>query len=179
MLFYGFAVVAPDVTADTGWSSLAVSGAFSVGLLVAGLAAPGGGRVARTGPASRPRYGFPGGDGGDAAVRRCAPSRSALCGVDRDRAWYGRDLNEPAMAVVVALDPSRRHRTLATITVVGGLASTVFAPLGGALVGHVGWRAALVVLAVGGGTATVVLHALVLPKPRTIAAPTQNRPRTR
>ncbi len=43
-------------------------------------------------------------------------------------------LYEPAMAVLVALDPARRHRTLAVVTVAGGLASTVFAPLGGWLV---------------------------------------------
>jgi hypothetical protein len=80
-------------------------------------------------------------------------------------------LYEPAMAVVVALDPSRKHRTLATITVAGGLASTVFGPLGGALVDHLGWRAALVVLAVAGGASTTLLHAAVLPKPGAISAP--------
>ena len=33
VLFYGFAVVAPDVTTDTGWPESLVAGAFSVGLL--------------------------------------------------------------------------------------------------------------------------------------------------
>jgi len=40
VLLYGFAVVAPEVTADTGWPESVVAGAFSLGLLVAGLAAP-------------------------------------------------------------------------------------------------------------------------------------------
>lgn len=49
VLFYGFAVVAPEVTTDTGWSQALVGGAFSVGLVVAGLAAPGVARaLART-----------------------------------------------------------------------------------------------------------------------------------
>ncbi len=43
-------------------------------------------------------------------------------------------LYEPAMAVLVALDPARRYRTLTVVTVAGGLASTVFAPLGAWLV---------------------------------------------
>ncbi|HEX2274493.1 MAG TPA: hypothetical protein VHG90_11535 [Acidimicrobiales bacterium] len=40
VLFYGFAVVAPEITSDTGWSESLVAGAFSLGLGVAGLAAP-------------------------------------------------------------------------------------------------------------------------------------------
>ena len=72
-------------------------------------------------------------------------------------------LYEPAMAVLVALDPARRYRTLAVVTVAGGLASTVFAPLGGWLVDELGWRQALAVLGVGGGLFTTLLHTVVLP----------------
>jgi predicted MFS family arabinose efflux permease len=85
-------------------------------------------------------------------------------------------LYEPAMAVLVSLDPARRHRTLATVTVAGGLASTVFAPLGGLLVDHLGWRQALVLLALGGGAATAAVHALVLPPARTVLAPPEPAP---
>ena len=84
-------------------------------------------------------------------------------------------LYEPAMAVLVALDPARRYRTLAVVTVAGGLASTVFAPLGGWLVDELGWRQALAVLGVGGGLVTAVLHASSCPR-RTSIAPT---PRSR
>jgi predicted MFS family arabinose efflux permease len=72
-------------------------------------------------------------------------------------------LYEPAMAVLVALDPVRRHRTLAVVTVAGGLASTVFAPLAGWLVDSIGWRHAIAVLGVAGGVVTAVLHAVMLP----------------
>ncbi|MGA9278682.1 MFS transporter, partial [Ilumatobacter sp.] len=72
-------------------------------------------------------------------------------------------LYEPAMAVLVALDPSRRHRTLAVVTVAGGLASTVFAPLTRWLIELFGWRVALALLGVGGGVVTALLHAFVLP----------------
>src|SRR5215207_4007539 len=40
VLFYGFAVAAPEITRDTGWSDGVVSGAFSIGLLIAGFGAP-------------------------------------------------------------------------------------------------------------------------------------------
>jgi predicted MFS family arabinose efflux permease len=69
------------------------------------------------------------------------------------------------MAVLVALDPTRRARTLTVVTVAGGLASTVFAPLGAWLLDVLGWRGALAVLGIGGGILTAVLHAVVLPAP--------------
>ena len=37
VLFYGFAVTAPEITDDTGWSDGVVAGAFSLGLLISGL----------------------------------------------------------------------------------------------------------------------------------------------
>lgn len=94
-------------------------------------------------------------------------------------------LYEPAMAVLVALDPARRRRTLAVVTVAGGLASTVFAPLAGWLVDALGWRQALAVLGIAGGVITTVLHAFVLPhanahssesKVTHVAAPPIDRP---
>lgn len=167
VLFYGFAVVAPAVTADTGWSESVVAGAFSLGLLVAGVAAPG---IARALAAHDPRWVLTAGSlAGAAGVVGFATARHlavlyaawALIGLAMAATLY-----EPAMAVLVALDPTRRHRTLAVVTVAGGLASTVFAPLGGLLVDRQGWRSALVLLALAGGGLTAALHAFALPAAR-------------
>lgn len=164
VLFYGFAVVASDVTADTGWSEGLVSGAFALGLLIAGLGAP---PVARALAAHDPRLVLTTGSlvGTVGMLGFAAAPHPVVLYL----AWVvigcamAATLYEPAMAVLVALDPARRHRTLAAVTVAGGLASTVFAPLGGALVDRLGWREALAVLAVGGGALTALLHAFVLP----------------
>lgn len=172
VLFYGFAVVAPEVTADTGWSESAVAGAFSIGLLVAGLAAP---AIASALARRDPRLVLTAGSvtGACGMLLFAAAHHLAVLYL----AWVvigaamAATLYEPAMAVVMALDPARRHRTLTTITVAGGLASTVFAPVGGALVDHLGWRSAVALLAIAGGTLTAVLHAFMLPKPGIIAAP--------
>lgn len=164
VLFYGFAVVASDVTTDTGWSEGLVSGAFALGLLIAGYGAP---PVARALARHDPRLvltagsvvGIVGMLGFAVATHPVALYAAwAVIGVAMAATLY-----EPAMAVLVALDPGRRHRTIAAVTVAGGLASTVFAPLGGWLVDRLGWREALAVLAVGGGVLTVVLHAVVMP----------------
>jgi predicted MFS family arabinose efflux permease len=164
VLFYGFAVTAPGITSDTGWSHGVVSGAFALGLLVAGLAAP---PIARSLARFDPRRVLTAGSLVGMLgmlVFAAAPSPPVLY-----VAWIviggamGATLYEPAMAVLVALDPARRHRTLAVVTVAGGLASTVFAPFAGWLVGTLGWRRALAGLGIGGGVLTGVLHAVVLP----------------
>lgn len=167
VLFYGFAVVAPDVTADTGWSESVVSGAFALGLLVAGLMAP---PVARALRDREPRHVLAGGSvvGTVGMVLfATAPNIAVLY-----LAWVvigvamASTLYEPAMAVLVALDPSRRHRTLTAVTVAGGLASTAFAPLFGWAAAEAGWRTAIAVVGLAGGSLAAALHAFVLPRAR-------------
>ncbi|HEX7132853.1 MAG TPA: MFS transporter [Iamia sp.] len=160
MLVYAFAVVSPRIVADTGWSEPVVAGAFSVAFLVSGLAAPAvTGLLERHGPRVVLSMGSIGG----------ALGLLAFAGSHHLVVLYGAwvliglamaaSLYEPAMAVVVLLDPSRRQRSVATITLAGGLASTLFAPLTSVLVGALGWRLALVALAVAGCGTTLALHA--------------------
>jgi MFS family permease len=131
VLFYGFAVTSSAIRDDTGWSEGLVSGAFALGLLIAGLDAP---PVARALAGHDPRLILTAGSLlgivgmlGFAA----APTLIVLY-----LAWVvigaamAATLYEPVMAVLVALDPARRYRTLTVVTVAGGLASTVFAPVG-------------------------------------------------
>lgn len=164
VLIYGFAVTAPEITDDTGWSDGVVSGAFALGLLIAGFAAPAIARaLAHHGPRPVLTAGsFVGMVGMLAFAAAPNPLMLYLAWIVIGAAMAA-TLYEPAMAVLIALDPARRHRTLAVVTVAGGLASTVFAPLAGWLVDAVGWRHALAVLGVGGGLVTAVLHAFVLP----------------
>jgi predicted MFS family arabinose efflux permease len=164
VLFYGFAVTSSAIRADTGWSEGLVSGAFALGLLIAGLGAP---PVARVLAHHDPRLVLTAGSltgmlGMLGFAAASTPFALYLAWVVIGVAMAA-TLYEPAMAVLVALDPGRRFRTLTVVTVAGGLASTVFAPLGAWLVDALGWRQALAVLGLGGGVLTAVLHAVVLP----------------
>ena len=174
VLFYGFAVAAPEITRDTGWSDAVVSGAFAIGLLIAGFGAPPiAAALARFDPRLVLTTGSLVGTIGMLGFA-AAPNIVVLY-----LAWIvigaamAATLYEPAMAVLVALDPARRYRTLAVLTVAGGLASTVFAPLAGWLIEEIGWRQALAVLGVAGGLFTTLLHGVVLPPAHAHSAATQ------
>jgi MFS family permease len=71
-------------------------------------------------------------------------------------------LYEPAFAVVVSWFARGRDRALLTVTLVAGLASTIFMPIEAALLERLGWRSALTVLAVVLGLITIPMHALLL-----------------
>jgi predicted MFS family arabinose efflux permease len=173
-LFYGFAVSSSAIRDDTGWAEGLVSGAFALGLLMAGLGAP---PVARALARHDPRLVLT--SGSLLGVLGMIGFAAAPTPVVLYLAWIvigaamAITLYEPAMAVLVALDPARRYRTLTVLTVAGGLASTVFAPLGAWLVDSLGWRQAVAVLGIGGGVFTALLHAVVLPAPRSHATDTQ------
>ncbi|MFI7284343.1 MFS transporter [Micromonospora chersina] len=86
-------------------------------------------------------------------------------------------LYEPAFAVIVAwFTPDRRPTALLAVTVVAGFASTIFMPLTGLLVAHLGWRGALLTLAAIHGTVTIPLHALTIRTPPHVTAPTPAAP---
>src|SRR4051812_38334912 len=71
-------------------------------------------------------------------------------------------LYEPAFAVVVRWFRRDRAAAILAITMVSGLAPTVFAPLSNVLIEAWSWRAALLVLAVVLAVVTVVPHALLV-----------------
>ncbi|MBQ1026804.1 MFS transporter [Micromonospora sp. C95] len=81
-------------------------------------------------------------------------------------------LYEPAFAVIVSwFTPDRRPTALLAVTIVAGFASTIFMPLTGLLVAHLGWRGALLALAAIHGVVTVPLHALTIREPPHIRTP--------
>src|SRR5437016_3842610 len=154
---------------DLGWSRVEITGAFSVGMGVAALAAlPGGRCIGPRGARARVAGGSCLGTALLLVWSR-VESLPALYAV-----WclmglaLAATLYEPAFAAVVGWFATRgRDKALLTVTLAGALASTIFMPLEAWLVGRLGWRGALVALAVTLAVITIPLHALLLrPAPR-------------
>ncbi|MCC8249949.1 MFS transporter [Saccharothrix luteola] len=182
ILFYGFPVLAPAISADAGWSDTAVIGAFSVAQLVSAVVGvPVGRLLDRRGPRVVMTTGSLLAVGALAVV---ASARSlpwfyagwVLVGVAMAGVLY-----QPAFAALTRWhDPDRRVAALTVVTVAGGLASTVFAPLTATLAAHLDWRQTYLVLAAVLAAVTVPAHlfGLRLPWPAHPAASDTRRPTT-
>jgi MFS family permease len=163
ILYYAFSVFLEPMRRDLGMSTAAVSGAFSLALVVMGLTALPVGRWLD-------RHG----------ARALMTGGSMLAGVvvaawsQVREPWQlyavfsllgaagAMVLYEPAFAVVVRWFDRRRARALLAVTVVAGFASTIFVPTAAVLENALGWRDALLVLACILAGTTVLPHALVL-----------------
>jgi MFS family permease len=148
---------------ELGWSRTAVTGAYSLGLLVSGLAAPLVGRwLDRHGPRALMTLGSTAGT----ILLLVWASVGNLLGLYL--VWVGiglamaTTLYEPAFAILAKWFERDRARALLLVTFAGGLASTIFLPLSAWLVGAQGWRGALLTLAAVLALLTIVPHALVL-----------------
>lgn len=148
-LYYGYAALAPSITAATGLSATVIAGAFSASLLLSGSLAPAIGReLDRAG--ARPVL-LAGAIVGPLALLALA-SASTLTSVWLAFLALGvaqaLSLYEPAFRAVVSWFPRDRERRVAllVVTSVGGLASTIFVPLAVWLVAELGWRSATVLL---------------------------------
>ncbi len=163
IVYYGFPVFLRPMEEDLGASRVAVTGAFSVGLGVSALAAlPVGRWIDRHGARGLMTLGSCLATGLTFAWGRVG-SLPALYGV-----WFlmglamAATLYEPAFAVVVAWFSRKPAHALLTVTLAAGLASTIFMPIEAWLLGRIGWRSALTVLAVVLGVVTIPIHALLL-----------------
>ncbi|MBI4270602.1 MAG: MFS transporter [Candidatus Rokubacteria bacterium] len=178
IIYYGFPVFLGAMEKDLGASRVAVTGAFSVGMGVAALLAiPVGRWLDRHGPRGVMTAGSC-----LAVVLTFLWARVGslfalyalwlLMGVAMAATLY-----EPAFAAVVGWFRTRnRDRALLTVTLVAGLASTIFMPLEAWLLGRHGWRSAVVTLAVVLAVITVPIHALVLRAPRPEPVARDGRP---
>jgi MFS family permease len=152
VLYYAFAVLMPSVQADLGAPAWHVTGAFSLGLLVSALAAPTAGCWNDRGHAVRAIASGAFGGAVLLVLWAAFPTLTTLYVV-----WAGlgvcmaTSLYEPAFAVITRTKaaPDVRLRALATVTLFGGLASTVFLPATAGLVAWLGWRGAACALAGG------------------------------
>ena len=166
VLYYAFAALSSSITADTSWSSVSVTGAFSLSQLVAAGAGIWVGRhIDGYGPR---RVMTAGSLLAVPAVLAIATATSlaafyagwVLAGVAMAGVLY-----PPAFAALTHWAGERRVGALTTLTLVAGLASTVFAPLSSELDDRLGWRGAYLTLLVVLVLITVPLHWWGLRKP--------------
>ena len=162
VLYYAVLVAVPAIAADTGWDDRLVFAVVTGGLLVSAICAvPTGLLLDR-----RPRRVMVAG----AALGTLALSAAAaaptiwafagawiLCGVAQSGVLY-----QAAFTVITHRYRERRRGPLTLVTLAGGLASTVFAPLTGWLVLEVGWRGAFVVLAVIIASVALPIYAITI-----------------
>lgn len=172
VLYYAFPVLAPSIATDTGWSISTITAAFSTGLVVSGLAGiPIGRWLDRWGP--RPVM-TTGSLCAVPAVVGIAASSSllwffaswVLAGVAMAGVLY-----QPAFAALTRWWGSRRLVALTAVTLLGGLASTIFAPLTAVLVEHSDWRRTYLILAVVLAAITIPAHLFGLRGPWPAAEP--------
>ncbi|MEV7145108.1 MFS transporter [Streptomyces sp. NPDC093084] len=163
VVYYAFPVLNARITTDTGWSTTATTGAFSLALVVSALAGIPVGRILdRHGPHAVMTSGSL---LAVAAVLAIAHATSLaaftaawlLAGLSMAATFY-----QPAFAAVTRWWGEDRVRALTVVTLAGGLASTAFAPLTAALAEHLSWRTTYTVLAVILAAITVPAHALAL-----------------
>jgi MFS family permease len=163
IVYYGFPVFLRPMEEALGASRVAITGAFSVGLGVAALSAlPVGRWLDRHGPRALMTTGSCLATALTFAWSQ-VESLPALYAV-----WFlmgfalAATLYEPAFAVVVSWFTHKRDTALLILTLAGGLASTIFMPLEAWLLDRLGWRPALVTLAIVLGVLTIPLHATLL-----------------
>jgi MFS family permease len=162
VLYYAFAAFLLPMQQSLGYRQTTLAGAFSLSVLVTGAGAvPAGAWLDRHG------------------ARRLMTTGSLLAAgcvllwarVDSVLGLYltfagiglagAAVLYEPAFATINAYFDAQRQNALLTLTMGAGLASTIFLPTAALLISHLGWRHALLVLAVV-QAATAVPHVLLL-----------------
>ncbi|MFC6091558.1 MFS transporter [Saccharothrix lopnurensis] len=166
ILYYAFPVLAPSISADTGWSPAAVTAGFSLAQLVsAAVGVPLGHVLDRRGPRVVMTVGS---TVAVVAVVGMATARSlpwfigawVLIGATMAAVLY-----QPAFAALTRWYGERRVQALTAVTLIGGLASTVFAPLTASIAEHLDWRGTYLVLAALLAVITIPAHLLGLGRP--------------
>ncbi|RDI21478.1 MFS transporter [Lentzea flaviverrucosa] len=159
VLYYAFPVLLPTISASTGWSLAAITAGFSASQVVAGLVGiPVGRLLDRHGPRAIMTT------GSIVAVLALAALATAdslvwftaawlLAGVAMAGIFYA-----PAFAALTRWYGPRRVSALTALTLVAGLASTVFAPLTAVLNERLDWRGTYLVLAGFLAVTTIPLH---------------------
>lgn len=163
LLFYSLPVAVAPISDDTGWSHTAITAALSVGLIVSALV---GFRVGRILDQQGPRNVMTlGSIIGVVALALVAWSPNLILFI---AAWVvagfaqAAVLYQPAFVVITRWYGPRRVGPLTTLTLVAGLASTIFAPITAALIDAYGWRVSYLIMAGILGAITIPLHARFL-----------------
>ncbi|MBT2450402.1 MFS transporter [Streptomyces sp. ISL-43] len=172
IVYYAFPVLLPRLTAATGWSVNGATAAFSLALLISAVAGIPIGRILdRRGPRAVMTAGSVLATLALLGIA-AAPNLAVftvgwmLAGVAMAATFY-----PPAFAALTRWWGPDRVRALTIVTLAGGLASTVFAPLTAVLAEHLSWRTTYAVLAVILAAVTIPAHALALRAPWPPAPP--------
>ncbi len=163
VLYYAYSVFTVPMEAELGLTRAQTSGAFSLGLLLSGLAA------------------MPIGRWVDARGARVPMSVGSLLGAVCVLLWsytdsltglfltqagiglaMGLTLYDVAFTVLAAWFRRDRIKAMLVVTMVAGLASTIFVPVATAALEGFGWRGALRLLALVLAASCIPLHSLVL-----------------
>ncbi|MFB7043548.1 MFS transporter [Streptomyces sp. NPDC056294] len=169
---HAFPVLSPEITTATGWPGTATTAAFSLALVASGIA---GIRVGKTIDHRGPRTVMTAGSVAGVVslvVVAVAPNLPVffagwlLAGFAMAATFY-----QPAFAALTRYFAPDHVRALTIVTLAGGLASTVFAPLTAALASHLTWRTTYLVLAAILAAVTIPAHALALRAPWPPAPP--------
>ena len=175
ILYYAFAVLASSIVRDTGWSQVSVTAAFSASLIVSGVVGIVlGRRLDRFGPrwimttgsvlaviavlviATAQNYAV--------FVTGWLIAGTAMAGV----------LYAPAFAALTHWGGQRRVPALTTLTLVAGLASTVFAPLTAGFETVTNWRTTYLILSLLLAAITIPMHWWGLNHPWHLEAPSKH-----
>jgi sugar phosphate permease len=163
VLAYVFTVFVKPIQAELHFSSVDISGAYSVSLIVSAL------------------VGIPLGRWLDKHGPRWSMTAGSIVGVVLVLLWSSvHDLTafyviwfalgvvkamvlyDPAFWVIANWFTRRRRQALTLLTFIAGFSSLIFIPLAQFLVGQFGWRGALVILALLMGVLTIPPHLLML-----------------
>ncbi len=170
------AVLSASTAADIGASTTTVLGAFSWGLLVAGLTAKPAGRLIDRHGARKVMSG--GTILASLGLLVIASSTSAV-GVFAGWTLLGLALRsilyDGAFAALTVIAGAGARRAISLLTLLGGLASTVFWPIGNWLDGWIGWRETLMVYVALNLLVCLPLH-WIFAGPARIAADLSGKP---
>ncbi|GAA3246870.1 MFS transporter [Streptomyces labedae] len=166
IVYYAFPVLNPQITVATGWPAGATTAAFSLALVVSALAGIRVGRILdQRGPRTVMTVGSMLGVV-SLLIVSAAPNLPVffvgwtLAGLAMAATFY-----QPAFAALTRWWAPNHVRALTIVTLAGGLASTVFAPLTAALADHLSWRHTYLVLVAILAAVTIPAHALALRAP--------------
>lgn len=166
IVYYAFPVLNPQINKATGWPVGATTAAFSTALLVSAVTGIRVGRIIdRRGPRAVMTAGSVLGVLSILIVA-AAPNLAIFtvgwlfAGMSMAATFY-----QPAFAALTRWWAPDHIRALTVVTLAGGLASTVFAPVTAALAAHLSWRATYAVLAVVLAAVTIPAHSLALNAP--------------
>lgn len=159
VLYYAFAVLSSNIVNDTGWTRTAVTAAFSASLVTSGLVGVVlGRRLDRYGPRNIMTAGSVLATAAVLVIATAPTYVMFVVGWLMAGVAMAGTLYAPAFAALTHWGGNNRVAALTTLTLVAGLASTVFAPLAAGLQAATNWRTTYLLLAALLAAVTVPLH---------------------